>query len=34
MEPMPMAPEQFAAFMKTEVERWSALVKASGATVD
>jgi tripartite-type tricarboxylate transporter receptor subunit TctC len=34
MEPMPMPPDQFGSFMKDEVGRWSALVKASGATVD
>jgi tripartite-type tricarboxylate transporter receptor subunit TctC len=34
MEPMPMSPAQFAAFMKDEIGRWGALVKSSGANVD
>jgi len=34
LEPMPMTPAQFSSFMQGEVGRWSALVKASGASVD
>ncbi|MEF7614008.1 tripartite tricarboxylate transporter substrate binding protein [Aquincola sp. MAHUQ-54] len=34
LEPMPMTPAQFGAFMKDETTRWSALVKSSGATVE
>lgn len=34
LEPMPMTPPQFDGFLRAEVERWGALVKASGATID
>lgn len=34
MEPMPMTPQQFGAFLESESKRWGPLVKASGATVD
>lgn len=34
LEPMPMTPTQFDGFLRAEVERWGALVKASGATID
>ena len=34
LETAPLTPAQFSAFMKSEATRWSALVKASGATVD
>ena len=30
----PNAPEQFAAFVKSEIEKWAPVVKASGARVD
>lgn len=34
MEPMLMTTEQFGQFLASEEERWAALVKASGASVD
>lgn len=34
MRPLPQNPSQFAAMMKNEVDRWTPLVKASGAQVD
>lgn len=34
MRPMPMNPQQFGAFMKAEADRWTPIVKASGAVVD
>ncbi|MFC6281686.1 MULTISPECIES: Bug family tripartite tricarboxylate transporter substrate binding protein [Polaromonas] len=34
MHPLPMNAQQFAVFMKGEVDRWTPLVKASGAVVD
>ncbi len=33
-DPIPGSPEQFAAFMREETERWGAVVKSSGARVD
>lgn len=33
-EPVPTTPEQFAAFMKSELARYETIVKASGAKVD
>ena len=33
-EPMPMAPERFAAFVKGELAKYEPLVKASGARVE
>jgi tripartite-type tricarboxylate transporter receptor subunit TctC len=33
-EPVGNTPEQFAAFIKAEIEKWSKIVKASGARVD
>jgi tripartite-type tricarboxylate transporter receptor subunit TctC len=33
-EPVPTSPEQFGAFMKKELNRYEAVVKASGAKVD
>ena len=33
-EPMPMTPERFAAFVKAELAKYEALVKASGARVE
>ena len=33
-EPSPTTPEQFARFIASEMVRWGALVKASGATAD
>ena len=29
-----MSPEQFAAYIKAEIPKWTAIVKASGAKVD
>ena len=34
MEPVGSTPEQFDAFVRTEIEKWSKVVKASGAKVD
>jgi tripartite-type tricarboxylate transporter receptor subunit TctC len=34
MRPLPMTVPQFNAFMKSEINRWTAVVKASGARVD
>ena len=34
VDPEPMSPEEFGAYIKTEVEKWGKIVKASGATVD
>ena len=34
LEPMPMSTAQFAGFLQTEITRWTALVKASGASID
>ena len=34
MRPLPMNPRQFAAFMRSEVDRWTPVVKASGAEVE
>jgi len=34
LEPMPMSTVQFAGFLQTEITRWTALVKASGASID
>jgi tripartite-type tricarboxylate transporter receptor subunit TctC len=34
LQTMPSTPQQFGVFMKDEVGRWGALVKASGATMD
>ncbi len=33
-EPVGNTPEQFAAFIKSEIDKWSKIVKASGARVD
>jgi tripartite-type tricarboxylate transporter receptor subunit TctC len=33
-EPVGNTPEQFGAFMKTEMTRYESVVKASGARVD
>jgi tripartite-type tricarboxylate transporter receptor subunit TctC len=33
-EPVPNTPEQFAAFMKSELAKYEKFVKASGAKVD
>jgi len=33
-EPVPTTPDQFGAFMKKELARYEAVVKASGARVD
>jgi tripartite-type tricarboxylate transporter receptor subunit TctC len=33
-EPAPMTPEQFAAFVKSEIAKYAKIVKASGAKVD
>jgi len=34
MEPVGSTPEQFEAFVRSEIEKWSKVVKASGAKVD
>lgn len=34
LEPMPMAPQQFGAFLQDESARWLPIVKASGASVE
>ncbi len=34
VDPEPMSPEEFGAYIRTEVEKWGKIVKASGATVD
>jgi tripartite-type tricarboxylate transporter receptor subunit TctC len=34
MEPVGSTPEQFDAFVRTEIEKWSKVVKASGAKAD
>jgi tripartite-type tricarboxylate transporter receptor subunit TctC len=34
IEPMPMSAEQFGAFMKTDIERWTRLAKARGIELD
>ncbi|HWI80434.1 tripartite tricarboxylate transporter substrate binding protein [Ramlibacter sp.] len=34
IEPMPMSPEQFAQFMKTDIERWTRIAKARGIQLD
>jgi tripartite-type tricarboxylate transporter receptor subunit TctC len=33
-EPVPMSPEQFAAFVQSEIAKYAIIVKASGAKVD
>jgi tripartite-type tricarboxylate transporter receptor subunit TctC len=33
-EPAPNSPEEFAAMVKTEVAKWSDVVRKSGAVVD
>ena len=30
----PMSPEQLAAYIRSETDRWSKVIRASGATVD
>ena len=31
---MPSTPEEFAAFIRTEIPRWAEIVRVSGATAD
>ena len=31
---IPMTPDQFGAFVKTEIAKWAPVVKASGAKAD
>jgi tripartite-type tricarboxylate transporter receptor subunit TctC len=33
-EPSPDTPEQFAAFVKSEIPKYAKIIKASGAKVD
>ena len=33
-QPMPMSREEFGKFIRAETDKWSAVVKASGAKVD
>jgi tripartite-type tricarboxylate transporter receptor subunit TctC len=33
-DPMPGTPEQFAAFIKSEIERWRKLIAQSQITID
>jgi tripartite-type tricarboxylate transporter receptor subunit TctC len=33
-EPAPMTPDQFAAFIRSEIPKYARIVKASGAKVD
>jgi tripartite-type tricarboxylate transporter receptor subunit TctC len=34
VDPEPMTPEEFGAYIRSEVEKWAHIVKVSGATVD
>ena len=34
LDVMPTTPEQLAAYIKAEIPKWTALIKASGATLD
>ena len=34
VEPMPMTPEQFAAYIRSEIQRWTALAKARNIRLD
>jgi hypothetical protein len=34
MVPMPLTPEQFAAYMMSETERMTAIIRQSGAKVE
>ena len=34
LEPLTSTPDSFAACVKTEIDRWAPIVKASGATAD
>ena len=34
MQPLSLTPQRFTAFMKSEIERWTPIVKASGAEVE
>ena len=34
IEPAPMAPDQFAAFIKSEIARWAKVAKIAGVTAE
>jgi len=34
IEPMPMTPEQFGQFIRTDIDRWTKLAKARGIELD
>jgi len=34
LDPLPMSGERFAAFMKTETDKWARTIKASGMKIE